>query len=125
MVGWDISRKYAVFNDTEAAQLRAIGTEKAQIAVDSQIIVRQFCEKKTGIDGFDLPDPIAMAVALSDQTIVRSEEASVTVDLTNGATRGMTIIDNRNYVKRRETTTVVLEADRQQFVQLLKRALEK
>ena len=66
-----------------------------------------------------------MAVALSDQTITRSEEASVTVDLTNGATRGMTIIDDRNYVKRMKTTTIVLEADRQQFVQLLKRALEK
>ena len=125
MVGWDISRKYAVFSDAEAAQLRAIGTEKAQIAVDSQIVVRQFCENETGIDGFDLPDPIAMAVALSDQTIVRSEEASVTIDLTNGATRGMTIIDDRNYVKRRKTTTIVLEVDRQKFVQLLKSALEK
>ena len=66
-----------------------------------------------------------MAVALSDQTIVRSEEASVTVDLTNGAARGMTIIDDRNYVKRKKTTTIVLEVDRQHFVQLLKRALEK
>ena len=64
MVGWDISRKYAVFSDAEAAQLRAIGTEKAQMAVDSQTVVRQFCAKETGIDGFDLPDPIAMAVAL-------------------------------------------------------------
>ena len=66
-----------------------------------------------------------MAVALSDQTIVRSEEASVTVDLANGVTRGMTIIDDRNYVKRRKTTNIVLEANRQHFVQLLKSALEK
>jgi purine nucleosidase len=124
MVGWDISRKYAVFSDTEAAQLRAIGTEKARIAVDSQIIVRQFCGKETGIDGFDLPDPIAMAVALSDQTIVYSKEASVTVNLANGNTRGMTIIDDRNYVGRKKTTTIVLEVDRQYFVQLLKGALE-
>ena len=66
-----------------------------------------------------------MAVALSDHTIVRSERASVTVDLANGATRGMTIIDDRNYGAREKNTTIVLEADRQQFVQLLKSALEK
>jgi purine nucleosidase len=125
MVGWDISRKYAVFSDVEAAQLRAIGTEKARIAVDSQIIVRQFCAKETGIDGFDLPDPIAMAVALSDETIVSSKEASVMVDLAKGATRGMTIIDDRNYTERSKTTTILLDADRQHFVQLLKSALER
>ena len=125
MVGWDISRKYAVFSDAEAAQLRAIGTEKAQMAVDSQTVVRQFCAKETGIDGFDLPDPIAMAVALSDETIVHSTVASVTVDLENGPTRGMTIIDDRNYMDRKKTTTIVLKADRQHFVQLLKSALKK
>ena len=125
MVGWDISRKYAVFSDAEAAQLRAIGTEKAQMAVDSQTVVRQFCAKETGIDGFDLPDPIAMAVALSDETVGHSTVASVTVDLENGPTRGMTIIDDRNYVDRKKTTTIVLKADRQHFVQLLKSALKK
>lgn len=124
MVGWDISRKYAVFSDTEAAQLRALGTEKARIAVDSQVGVRQFCAEETGLDGFDLPDPIAMAVALSGQTIVRSTKASVTVHLDNGPARGMTIIDDRNYIERQKSTTIVLEADRQHFLQLLRSALQ-
>lgn len=33
MIDWDISRKYATFNDTDAAELRAIGTERARVAI--------------------------------------------------------------------------------------------
>ena len=55
MVGWDISRKYAVINDTEAEDLKAIGTEAAKIMVDAQATVRRFCAETTGLDGFDLP----------------------------------------------------------------------
>ena len=57
MIGWDISRKYATFNDAEAAELRAIGTERARVAVDSQIVLREFCRTTSGVDGFDQPDP--------------------------------------------------------------------
>jgi purine nucleosidase len=123
MVGWDISRKYAVFNKTEAQSLRAIGTEKARIAIDSQRVVQEFCATETGIDGFDLPDPIAMAVALSDEAVVRAVTASVSVSLQDGYTRGMTIIDNGVFSEREKTTTVILESNRQYFVEMLSAAL--
>ena len=40
MVGWDISRKYAVFSDADADAIQAIGTERARVAIESQIVVR-------------------------------------------------------------------------------------
>ncbi|MBO67500.1 MAG: nucleoside hydrolase [Acidiferrobacteraceae bacterium] len=124
MVGWDISRKYAVFNDAEASELREIGTEKARIAIDIQRVVKQFAREEFGLDGFDLPDPIAMAVLLSDDCIIRKGNASVGIDLQSGSTRGMTIIDDSNFFEREQDTVIVLEASRQYFVDRLGEALQ-
>lgn len=123
MVGWDISRKYAVISDDEAETLRAIGTDAALIAVDAQATVRRFCAETTGLDGFDLPDPIAMAVALSDKTVKTAKTAAVTVVTDDGPTRGMAIIDDRGFTERAKSTRVIVEADREYFLTLLKRAL--
>ena len=62
MVGWDISRKFTTFNDVEAEELRAIGTDKARVAVDSQAVLREFYRTTSGVDGFDQPDPIALLI---------------------------------------------------------------
>ena len=72
MIDWDISRKYATFNDTDAAELRAIGTESARVAVDSQIVLREFCRTTSGVDGFDQPEPIALAAATSPEIVTAS-----------------------------------------------------
>ena len=124
MVGWDISRKYAVFNDAQAAELRNIDTEKARIAIDSQRVVKQFTKEEFGMDGFDLPDPIAMAVLLSNNCILQMRKASVDIDLQAGHTRGMTIIDDRRFVEREKDTAIVLEVSRQYFVDCLEDALK-
>ena len=124
MVGWDISRKYAVFNDAQAAELRNIDTEKARIAIDSQRVVKQFTKEEFGMDGFDLPDPIAMAVLLSNNCILQMRKASVDIDLQAGHTRGMTIIDDRKFVEREKDTAIVLEVSRQYFVDCLEDALK-
>ena len=124
MVGWDISRKYAVLNDDEAKELRAIGTEKARIAIDSQRSVRKFCAEETGIDGFDLPDPITMSVVCSDEAIVRAIKASVTISFQDGDERGMTIIDDPNFSDSKKSTLVVLASDRRYFIDQLIRSLK-
>ena len=123
MVGWDISRKYAVINDTEAEDLKAIGTEAAKIMVNAQATVRRFCAETTGLDGFDLPDPIAMAVALSDKTVLCARSAAVSIATHDDLTRGMAIVDDRGYTQRTRSTRVVTEANREHFLTLLKGAL--
>mgnify|MGYP001158091463 CR=1 FL=1 len=123
MIGWDISRKYAVINDEEAQILRSLGTEKARVAVDSQKVLRQFCEQETGIDGFDLPDPIAMSVVFSDEAVIRSIASSVRISLEDGSKRGMTIIDHRDNADHEKTTVIVLECNRQYFMDKLTQSL--
>ena len=64
IVGWDISVASATFSPEEAADLRSIGTPYAEVAVDCQAVVDAYA-RNTGLAGLDLPDPIAMAVALN------------------------------------------------------------
>lgn len=123
MVGWDISRKYAVISDEDAESIRAIGTRAAQVAIDAQATVREFCLGTSGLNGFDFPDPIAMAVALSEQTVLSSKPAAVTIVTNDGPTRGMAIVDDRGFSDRAQSTRVLLEADRNAFLDLLTAAL--
>lgn len=123
MVGWDISRKFAVITDHDAEMIRAIGTEAARVAIDAQATVREFCRNTSGLDGFDFPDPIAMAVALTDETLVESKQAAVTIVTHEGPTRGMAIVDDRGFSERELSTRIALDADRDCFMRLLKDAL--
>ena len=92
MIGWNISRTFAVMTDDEQAELAAVG-RLGKFAIDINGDVEQYC-LDTGLAGFDLPDPIAMAVALDDSIITESTEEWLVVGL-DGPTRGCTIPDRR------------------------------
>jgi purine nucleosidase len=93
MIGWNISRTFAVMTDDEQSALAAVGS-LGKFAVDINGDVEQYC-LDTGLAGFDLPDPIAMAVALDDSIITESTEEWLVVGL-DGPTRGCTIPDRRH-----------------------------
>jgi purine nucleosidase len=113
MVGWDISRKYAVFPPQDAEELRALGPLGA-FSVDIQRTLIEFCRTQTKLAGYDLPDPIAMAVALDPQ--VATDVRPVHVEV---APSGQTVIDTT----REANADVVFEASRERFVALLRDAL--
>jgi purine nucleosidase len=123
MVGWDISRKYAVIDDADAASLRAIGTERARVAVDCQKVLRAFNERVSGLKGFDLPDPIAMAVALRPAIGTRRRMDHASVIGGDGPTRGMVMFDESPIGPKGAKIGVVEEASRQAFMAMLREAL--
>jgi purine nucleosidase len=92
MIGWNISRTFAVMTDAEQSALAAVGP-LGKFAIDINGDVEQYC-LDTGLAGFDLPDPIAMAVALDDSIITESTDEWLVVGL-DGPTRGCTIPDRR------------------------------
>jgi purine nucleosidase len=114
MVGWDVSRKYAVFPPGEAAALRALGP-LGEFSVDIQRTLIEFCRTQTKLDGFDLPDPIAMAIALDRDIATDVRRARVTVDTESGQT----------FVEESAAANadVVVAASRERFVALLRDAL--
>lgn len=118
MVGWDISRKYAVFDATAAAELRAVGPLGA-FAVDIQATLTAFTASETWLPGFDLPDPIAMAVALDPAVATKVERLNVRVETAGELTAGQTVVDHLGVEHLAPNIDVVLEASRERFRALL------
>lgn len=115
MIGWNISRTQAVMTPDETARLRACGPLGAY-AVDINADVEKFC-LATGLAGMDLPDPVAMAVALDDSIIVRSTDDWVVVGL-DDPTRGA-VLPDRRIMAHEPNMRVVWEVDEARFKQRL------
>lgn len=122
MVGWDVSWQDAVVTDDLAAELRAL-SPLGEFAIDIQRNVREFCRNVTQINGFDLPDPIAMCVAIDDTIITQEATKYVEIILGEGHARGQTMVDWRGVVRKKANTRVVLRADQAKFQSMLRVAL--
>jgi purine nucleosidase len=121
MVGWDVSRKYAVFAPADAAELRALGL-LGEFAVDIQRTLVEFALQHTKLAGFDLPDPIAMAVALDREVATDVRRVHVAVERRGELTRGQTVVDHDSRFGA-ANADVVFAASRERFLALLHDAL--
>lgn len=119
MIGWDISRTYAVFTEEDARQLRSIGTPLAEFCIDINGTVMKIAQQTTLLAGLDLPDPIAMAVALEPSVGTDVRFLSVEIECQSDLTRGQTVIDHIKLVGKKPNVNVVLEASREHFLRLL------
>ena len=118
---WDVSVADAVISDDLAAEIRALGP-LGEYCVDSQRVLREFCRTETKLDGFDLPDPIAMFVAIEPDAATREAHRRVEISLGTGHERGQTIVDHLGGTKREPNCRVVYRVDRERFVAALKAA---
>lgn len=122
LVGWDISCESAVIDPRAAAEIRAIGTELARFTVDIQAVLSDFTREVTHLAGFDLPDPIAMAVAIEPE-IADTEAVHVSVVTGDGPARGQTIFDWLGVTGEAPNARVVRHASREKFLAMLHDAL--
>lgn len=122
MVGWDISRTAAVIGRDDAEAIRGLGPLGA-FAVDIQAKLDLFVAHTTHLAGFDLPDPIAMAVALDPSIATRVEHLNVVVETGGEYTIGQTVVDHLGVSRRPPNLHVVLEASRERFLELLRERL--
>jgi purine nucleosidase len=122
LVGWDISRKYALLGDAELAVVRELG-ELGRFAVDVNRTVATFCRETSGLDGIDLPDPIAMAVALDPSVATDVRRLRVDVDTSAGIGRGQTVVDHSGLTGEAPNVDVTFAASREAFIASLHAAL--
>lgn len=119
MVGWDISRLYATIGPDEMRRMEAVETDLARFCVVIQSRLLDYCLTQTKLDGFDLPDPIAMAVALDDAVATRVDRRFVGVETGGMWGRGQTMVDELGVTGRPANVDVVREASREHFLGLL------
>jgi len=119
MVGWDISREYAVFDEAEAQKIRNVNTPLANFVVDICKTGAEHARKK-GRKGFSLPDPIAMAVFLDSTIATETKMAFASVLTNDDDSRGQTVMDYAGETVKKPNMEVVLKADSERFRQLLR-----
>jgi purine nucleosidase len=120
MVGWDISRKYATIPPADAARLRAQGP-LGEFAVDIQATLSAFTASETHLAGFDLPDPITVAIAIDRSIATDVRRLNVRVETAEGLATGQTVIDHLGVEHLAPNADVVLEASRERFLEMLLR----
>lgn len=96
LVGWQLSRESAVIHQGEIDALLALVTPLADFAVRCNSAGAAAYEKQTGEVGISLPDPTAMAVLLDPALVLESSEHYIDVQIDNGITRGMSVVDKLN-----------------------------
>jgi len=121
-IGWDISVTSAVYSAHEAKELRAIGTPYAEFSVDIQAVLDDYAKETSRLDGFDLPDPIAMAVAI-DPSIAETSFVNVDMIIGDDPTRGRDVIDWVGVTDNEPNVNVVTHVPQQAFRTMLERLL--
>lgn len=118
LVGWDVSIASAVVTPERAAAIRAVGTQLADFAVDIQASVAEAVSGYDGLEGPDLPDPIAMAHAL-DPAPATAVRAAVDVIDGDGPARGAMSVDRLGFTGQPPNATVVTDYPSEAFFSML------
>jgi len=122
-VGWDISRTEAVVTPQESAMIRSLGTERANFSVDIQRVLEKFCAEETHLNGFDLPDPIAMAYAIDTSIATEVHHWYLASETNSELTRGMVVMDTLGVMHQKPNAFVVTRASHEKFMSMLVDAL--
>jgi len=123
-VGWDISRTEAVVTPQESAMIRSLGTERANFSVDIQRVLEKFCAEETHLNGFDLPDPIAMAYAIDTSVATEAHHWFLAAETSSELTRGMVVMDTLGVMHQEPNAFVVTRASHEKFMSMLVDALQ-
>jgi hypothetical protein len=83
--------------------------------VDIQRVLDAWARENTRLAGFDLPDPIAMAVALDPSVATGARRLFVAVETGGTWSRGQTVVDHLGVTGREPNVEVVTEASRGRF----------
>jgi purine nucleosidase len=124
MVGWDISVKFANVNKSEAEELRNVGTPLAEFCVDIHKDASEIAPKNPLLEAINLPDPIAMAVALDPTVATRTEKLFVQVETSSELCRGQTVVDHLEVTGNAPNVEVVREASHEAFIRMLHAAVQ-
>lgn len=118
MAGLDVTHK-AQIHDQDIARFRQVGNPVATIVAELlDFFMAYHRDEKWGFVGAPLHDPCTIAWLLKPE-LFTSVERWVGVETQGKYTQGMTVVDYYSLTGNSPNTTVLLDVDRQGFVDLL------
>ena len=93
--------------------------------MDIQKVVNDFALNVTRLEGFDLPDPIAMSIALDPSVATVTKRLYVDIETSSALCRGQTIVDHLQVTTHEPNVNVVLEASRERFLSILYESVDE
>ncbi|HEX4172553.1 MAG TPA: nucleoside hydrolase [Acetobacteraceae bacterium] len=99
LVGWQLSRGAAVVNAAEIEEILALGTSFAHFAIQSNSTAAAAYKTQTSELGIALPDPVAMAILLDPALALVCSDHYMDLQVDNGITRGMSVVDRLGVAK--------------------------
>jgi purine nucleosidase len=118
VIGWDISMSdTAVINPVDIEHINSLGPI-GEFAIRCNASLLEFT-KGWGMEGFDLPDPTAVAVAIDPGIITKQFEAYTFVEYKSEAAYGHFVIDRWHLAEKPHNATIVEEIDASRFKQMM------
>ena len=117
VVGWDVCIAETFINRSDIAHLNSLGV-LGEFTVRCNASLIEF-NKGWGKDGFDLPDPTTMAVALYPDIVTKKFQAYGYIEYRSEKAYGQFIIDQLQLTGEPHNTTIVTEINAQKFKEKL------
>ncbi len=118
LVGWDVSITSAVVDERRQQEIRSLGTEVANFAIDIQATLQGYAWDDTRLSGPDFPDPIAMAHAI-DPSPAHMEHLGVDIAIGPDPMRGTLIVDHYGFAEIPANANIVTHYPEESFFTLL------
>lgn len=118
-VGWDVSTDDTFITQPDIDQLLKSGSKIAEFCVRCNATLQQYNADLWGKIGFDLPDPVTMAVALYPDIVTEMVEAYTYVERRSVDGYGQLVIDQHNLLQRPANAQICTRVDAARFKQIL------
>jgi purine nucleosidase len=123
MVGWEHCRGEANLVEADMAYVRSLNTPFADFTLDCNASALKTNREWLGEPGLPLPDPVTMAIALDPSICTRRDKHYVDVETESELTRGMTVVDELDVMKRTPNIEVCWEIENKRWKETLYKCL--
>lgn len=119
LVGWDVSLGKSFISEEDVNELLSRKSDIANFCVRCNQSLQEFNRRKFGRNGFDLPDPVALAVAAHPEIVTEIFEAYADVETRGELTYGQVVIDRLDLLGKEANVRVCSAVDATKFKELL------
>ena len=121
MVGIELCRGEATLSLEDRRRIRALGTRYGDFVLDINGVVAAVT--RYGVEGIDLPDPVALAIAIDRSLLLEQQHCYVDIETRGELTRGQTVVDRFGLLGRPANCHIGMRSDGAGFKHLLERLL--